>query len=272
MALSRILLAIAAAVGAQATSSDQGPAAFMWPPDRVWSGQMDNTAPCGSVDGATTRTEFPLTDGKVALVAQDDSYRAFLAVSFKNDPQTNADFDYFLNVAPIAELDPGHTCLSVPGPPADTAPGANATIQIRYTADFDRPENQTFYACADITYVRAADFKAQVPCFNATDDQDVPAPTTTGIPSSLPGHGDSGPPLVTPGATPTPAQASSSSGGVTLSSGAIAGAVVGAVAGVVLVVALALLFYRERQKKLRLEHQRDSARGVPWREDPPKDS
>jgi hypothetical protein len=42
------------------TSPDMGPAAFLWPADRVWSGDMDNQAPCGSRAGAGNRTNFPL--------------------------------------------------------------------------------------------------------------------------------------------------------------------------------------------------------------------
>lgn len=60
MAQLRFAFLAAAAVGVLATSEDMGPAAFMWPPDRVWNGQMDNTAPCGSVEDVTTRTNFPL--------------------------------------------------------------------------------------------------------------------------------------------------------------------------------------------------------------------
>jgi hypothetical protein len=46
---------------ASVTDEDMGPAAFMWPPDRVWSGDMDNKAPCGSRASAGNRTEFPLS-------------------------------------------------------------------------------------------------------------------------------------------------------------------------------------------------------------------
>lgn len=42
------------------TSTSIGPAAFMWPPDRVWSADADNTAPCGSIAGVQNRTTFPL--------------------------------------------------------------------------------------------------------------------------------------------------------------------------------------------------------------------
>lgn len=46
---------------ASATSKSMGPAAFMWPPDRVWSGDMDNQPPCGSRAAPGNRTEFPLS-------------------------------------------------------------------------------------------------------------------------------------------------------------------------------------------------------------------
>lgn len=46
---------------ASATDDEMGPAAFMWPPDRVWSGDVDNHAPCGSRADAGNRTEFPLS-------------------------------------------------------------------------------------------------------------------------------------------------------------------------------------------------------------------
>ncbi|GAB1314485.1 hypothetical protein MFIFM68171_04695 [Madurella fahalii] len=273
------ILFLTAAAGAMAASDDMGPAAFMWPRDRLWSGQVDNNPPCGSVESVTNRTPFPLSGGKVALVAQDDSYHAQLSISFSNDPRTQADFGYILNTAPIAEIDPGHTCFDIPNPPASIMPGTNATIQIQYTADFDRPENQTFYACADITYV--ADFNPNdIPCFNNTLDEDVPAPTATGIPTGLPGHGDNGPPLSLPSSDPSSSEGGTAGGGSNnnsgsgggLSSGGIAGVVVGVVAGVALIAGLGLLFYRERQKKNRLIRQRDSARGVKWVEDPAKDS
>ncbi|KAK5654909.1 hypothetical protein OQA88_6665 [Cercophora sp. LCS_1] len=263
----RLALVATAAVGVLAASDDMGPAGFMWPPDRTWSQQVDNIGPCGTVEGASTnRTKFPLRGGRVSLVAQDDSYHAYLSMSFKNDPRTQSDFTYVLNPNGITEIDPGHTCYDIKDPPFNIAAGTNATIQIQYTADFDRPENQTFYACADITYVAAENFNlAQIPCFNATSPDDVPAPTGTGIPDNLPGHGDNEPPL----SSGVPSNEGGSNG---LGKGAIAGIVVGVVLGVSLIAGLALFWYREKQKRERLERQRDSGRGVAWVEDPPKDS
>lgn len=42
------------------TEEEMGPAAFMWPADRVWAASMDNTAPCGSVANPGNRSEFPM--------------------------------------------------------------------------------------------------------------------------------------------------------------------------------------------------------------------
>jgi hypothetical protein len=47
--------------GASVTDDEMGPAAFMWPADRVWAGDVDNRAPCGSRASAGNRTEFPLS-------------------------------------------------------------------------------------------------------------------------------------------------------------------------------------------------------------------
>lgn len=61
----KMLLALvlgASAVAAQMTSGEMGPAAFMWPPDRVWSAAADNTAPCGSIARVGNKTRFPLSE------------------------------------------------------------------------------------------------------------------------------------------------------------------------------------------------------------------
>jgi len=49
-------------VAAATTSDSMGPAAFMWPPDREWTADKDNTAPCGSPAKVGNRTEFPLSE------------------------------------------------------------------------------------------------------------------------------------------------------------------------------------------------------------------
>lgn len=62
---STLFLLAAVAVPAMAQeqeSKEMGPAAFMWPEDRVWAGDADNTAPCGSVAAIVSRTEFPMSE------------------------------------------------------------------------------------------------------------------------------------------------------------------------------------------------------------------
>jgi hypothetical protein len=71
----------------------------------------------------------------------------------------------------------------------DTA-GTNATIQLRYVAEYIDPDhhhrrrrssssvkrhmpvNETFFACADVTLVREEAFTLDIPCFNATAEAD----------------------------------------------------------------------------------------------------
>ncbi|KAM3552912.1 hypothetical protein MY1884_006952 [Beauveria asiatica] len=253
-AVSAIMATGASAAGIKAaakgpmTSETIGPAAFMWPPDRVWSADADNTAPCGSIAGVGNRTSFPLQSGKIALVAQDESYDLELAISYLPEPKTNSDFHNLISMEAFKEIKLGHTCVSLPDAAASVKAGTNATLQIKYIADFDKPENQTFYACSDITYVELSDFKESIPCFNATQPSD----------DSKTGSGG--------GASPTASASSSPSAGGSskksrLSGGAIAGIVIGSVAGVALVAAAVLLVFRRKQQRLRVLRQQNSERG-----------
>lgn len=54
------MVAFAYAATDYGTEEEMGPAAFMWPADRVWAASMDNTAPCGSVASPGNRSEFPM--------------------------------------------------------------------------------------------------------------------------------------------------------------------------------------------------------------------
>jgi len=170
------------------------------------------------------------------------------------DPRSNQDFEVLLPSQRIAALDDGHTCVSIPNPPSGIAPGSNATLQIVYISDFDEgPTNQTFYACADITYVAAADFTTVVPCFNATEETGATfnhtKPTST---------------------AEAAANVAAKNGG--LSSGAIAGIVIGVVAGIMLLLTGAFFLYREKKKNNRLRRQRDSVRQVKVSDEAGKDS
>jgi hypothetical protein len=61
-----------------------GPVAFMWPPDRPWAAEHDNTAPCGSARGPSDRTQYPLTQGSVALTVADDAYHVAFRIAYGN--------------------------------------------------------------------------------------------------------------------------------------------------------------------------------------------
>jgi hypothetical protein len=61
-----------------------GPVAFMWPPDRPWAAEEDNTGPCGSAKGPAERTQYPLTQGSVALNIADDAWHVAFRIAYGN--------------------------------------------------------------------------------------------------------------------------------------------------------------------------------------------
>ncbi|KFA46487.1 hypothetical protein S40293_04253 [Stachybotrys chartarum IBT 40293] len=289
MASLKMMLAGVAMMATRASAQetdDMGPAAFLWPEDRVWQGDWDNRGPCGSVAEPHNRTEFPMQSGQVALVAQDDSYDITLSISYSDDPQSNDDFETLIDAEHMRELDPGHVCVNLLDAPSSVSAGDNATIQIRYTAQFDNPQNETFYACADIVWVDVAHFTGVVPCFNATDpgagdadwyhdpnnededededenedddDEDDDDDASSGSDGALEGNGDES------------SSNDNNGSGSGLSGGAIAGIVVGSLAGVGLIVAAGLVVYRRKQQRLRALRQQHSSRGVDWEAQPGK--
>lgn len=70
--------------GSGAEGTTMGPVAFMWPPDRPWDAQNDNTAPCGSANGPSNRTMFPLSQGSVALSIADDAWHVAFRLALSN--------------------------------------------------------------------------------------------------------------------------------------------------------------------------------------------
>jgi len=64
--------------------SSMGPVAFMWPPDRPWAAEHDNTGPCGSANGPAERTQYPLTQGSVALNIADDAWHVAFRIAYGN--------------------------------------------------------------------------------------------------------------------------------------------------------------------------------------------
>ncbi|KAL4993124.1 hypothetical protein BDV10DRAFT_33001 [Aspergillus recurvatus] len=242
-------------------AKEMGPAAFLWPPDRTWGAAYDNNAPCGSTSGVSNRTQFPLVNGQLALVIQDESWNVQIAISDKNNPTSNNDFETIVSGARISDIDPGHMCYPVPNPGVDTEEGMNATFQIQYASDFDTDKNETYYACADITYVPASKFTYQVPCFNVTIDEFTPTNSTdSGSTSSGDDTNDSNGASASAAGGGSNSSSRSSSG---LSGGAIAGIVVGCVAAAV--IAAVLLFgYRRLLQKYRSLRQKTSVRNVEW--------
>ncbi|RSL62681.1 hypothetical protein CEP54_005631 [Fusarium duplospermum] len=263
-------------------TDEMGPAAFMWPADRVWSAAMDNTPPCGSVANPGNRSTFPMQKGKVALVGQNESFSVELSISFLQNPKLDADFTTLIDPEEFKSVDPGHTCMSVPDPPSSVSAGDNATLQIKYIASFDTPHNQTFYACADITFVELLDFDEYVPCFNATTPEEDYDKDGDGDPhhdddddDDDKGNDDDDDDDDDDRNESSGSQSGSSdkkSGGSGLSGGAIAGIVIGAVAGVALIAAAAFFLYRRKSRKEAALRQQQSARGVNWEDQPPKTS
>lgn len=110
-----------------------------------------------------------------------------------------------------------------------------------YVSNFDQDESkrETFYACADITFVDV--FTMSIPCFNATvSDPEVESDPSVNVTTT-----DSG------GNTPHTAAdftaADNKSSG--LSRGAIAGAVVGSIAGVSMLGLVAFFLWRRKSAK-----------------------
>ncbi|KAI1111637.1 hypothetical protein F5Y14DRAFT_464404 [Nemania sp. NC0429] len=224
--------------GEGAEGTVQGPVAFLWPEDRPWSAAADNVGPCGSSSGVSNRTEFPLSQGSVALTIADEAWNVAFSIAYGNDPTLQSQFTQ--QVAGVPEVDSGHQCYKVADIPNTVTAGSNATIQLEYWSNMDNElggRNQSFFACADITFVEAANLRTQIPCFNVTsDDFNSPEPSSTGTA----GQSDD--------TSTTGTSSSNSSGG--LSTGAIAGITVGViVASLSVIGAVAFVVFRRRSSR-----------------------
>jgi hypothetical protein len=197
-------------------------------------------------------------------------------VKSPSDPTSDNDFDLLIDAEAFRELDLGHTCVTLPASPDFVIAGDLATIQVKYIADFDSPNNQTFYACSDVTMVELEAFNVQVPCFNATEPDDASGeewdyheenPVDENDDDGEENEEEEG--QSESGST----DGGSGGGSKKLSGGAIAGIVVGSVAGVALIAGALLFLYRRRQQQGRAARQAASSRGVQWGEQAPgKDS
>ncbi|KAF7907783.1 uncharacterized protein EAF01_005369 [Botrytis porri] len=126
--------------------------------------------------------------------------------------------------------------------PSDVEAGTNATIQLEYTSTYDGSGNETFYACADVTFVEESDFTTSVSCFNAT----VTGPSTEGIASSVAtssATSTSTGSLTVSLSTTSDSSSSSSSG---LSKSAAAGVTVGCIAGGLALVGFAVFLLMKK--------------------------
>ncbi|KAJ9133032.1 Gpi anchored protein [Pleurostoma richardsiae] len=247
--LPSLIMAAEEAHGEGAEGSIMGPVAFLWPDDRPWSADADNTAPCGSSSGVVNRTIFPLSQGSVALSIADDAYDVEFSISYSSNPTAQSDFTQEI-VEDVAEVEPGHQCYKIAAIPSTVTAGTNATIQLEYWAKYDSENggnNQSFYACADITFVEASDFDIQVPCFNVTaDDFSLPASTSSAATSAATPAATSAATGAAASATEAATSSKSSSDG--LSGGAKAGIAVGVVvASLLIVAAIAFVVFRRRK-------------------------
>jgi len=204
-----------------------GPVAFLWPDNRVWSADAENHGPCGSDSGVVNRTEFPLSGGSVALSIADDAWMVAFNIAYDNDPTTQSEFQSLI-VGNVSEIVPGHQCYRTPNIPSSVSDGTNATIQLEYWSnDADGGHrNESFFACADITFVTVQDFTIQIPCFNVTAS-DFITPTETA-----------------PAQSTQTVIASSDSG---LTTGQKAGIAVGCILGAALIVGAAVFFAFRRK-------------------------
>ncbi|KAI2471195.1 hypothetical protein F4781DRAFT_387652 [Annulohypoxylon bovei var. microspora] len=246
---------VAALVGSQLVAGDDevhgeglegtimGPVAFLWPDDRPWSASADNSGPCGSSSGVSNRTIFPLTQGTVALSIADDAWNVNFSIAYDNTPTIQSQFSQQV-VSEVTEIEPGHQCYKVASIPSSVTAGTNATIQLEYWSNIDNElggANQTFYACADITFVEAENFNINAPCFNVTAsdfNSGDSSSTSSSVPSATSATSDSD----------TTSNQSSSSSGDGLSTGAKAGVAVGViVASLGIVGAIAFIMLRKRR-------------------------
>lgn len=150
--------------------------------------------------------------------------------------------------------------------------GTDATIQLRYWANYeddDDEDREKFYACADIvcaflpytrnpdvltssqTFVDAADFDIQTPCFNVTSEEfGLPTPSSAPNPDADNDNVDAD------------AHESSSASGGGLSKGATAGVAVGTIVGSLSVVGLIAWFVFLRRKHRQVGHEERTPKEV----------
>lgn len=164
----------------------------------------------------------------------------------KKDPKSVADFVPLTNWR-VSKLGVGIVCISVPDAVSHVDAGDKATFQLRYFSDYDSPTNQSFFACADITYVDPSDIPYQFPCVNTTEPEIDPMPVD--------------PTSTMPPEEPEPTGAEWSAGKrPSFTKGVIA--CIATLSGIALagiVVSLWTLFRKRRERRLAAERQQEEA-------------
>ncbi|OTB08727.1 hypothetical protein M426DRAFT_316748 [Hypoxylon sp. CI-4A] len=251
LAGSQIVAADGEVHGEGAEGTIMGPVAFLWPDDRPWSASADNSGPCGSPSSVSNRTSFPLTQGTVALSIADEAWNVNFSVAYDNAPTIQSQFSQQI-VSEVTEIEPGHQCYRIADVPSSVTTGTNATIQLEYWSNVDNElggANQTFYACADITFVDYKDLTTTPPCFNVTASDFNSGDSSSSSSTSSPVSSATG------STSETSAATSNEGSGDGLSSGAKAGIAVGVVvASLITVGAVAFVVLRKR-KSQSLDHE-----------------
>ncbi|KAH7330520.1 hypothetical protein BKA65DRAFT_480657 [Rhexocercosporidium sp. MPI-PUGE-AT-0058] len=225
--------------GSGALGTVMGPVAFLWPTDRAWDGAHDNTGPCGSTAAIINRTAFPIGSmGTIETTIAADASKMAIRIAYGNNPTSQTEFQD--TQGNVTEMEPGHQCYPIKTDAEKVTPGSNATIQIEYMGN-DSGTDETFFACADITFVESATFDAtEVMCFNVGESEFIPAGTSGTTSSTTPGSTGT-----VASSEPTVAVEEESNSG--LSTGAKAGIAVGAIVGAALMVGIA--FFALRRKR-----------------------
>ncbi|KAI1383313.1 uncharacterized protein F4822DRAFT_73213 [Hypoxylon trugodes] len=237
-----------------------GPAAFLWPEGRTWSASTDNSGPCGSPSGVVNRTQFPLTQGTVELSIADDAWHVNFSIAYDNTPSIQSQFSQQV-VKDVAEIEPGHQCYKIASIPDNVVAGTNATIQLTYWSHYENENNgnnETFYSCADITFVKQEDLTAQPPCFNVTASDFDSGSSSSSAPSTPSATGAS------PSSTAVTNDQASSSPGDGLSGGAKAGIAVGVIVASLAIVGVIAFVVLRRRKSQPLDREASApAKGQP---------
>ncbi|KAG4442028.1 hypothetical protein IFR05_002496 [Cadophora sp. M221] len=224
--------------GAGALGTVMGPVAFLWPADRAWDGAHDNTGPCGSTAPIVNRTAFPIGSmGTIETTIAADASKMAIRIAYGNNPTSQTEFQD--TQGNVTEMEPGHQCYPIKTDAEKVTAGSNATIQIEYIGN-DSGTDETFFACADITFVESATFDAKdVMCFNVGESEFIPA-GTTGTSSTTPASTGTA-------SSPEPTVAAEEKSGGGLSTAAKAGIAVGAIVGAALIAGVA--FFALRRKR-----------------------